>query len=60
MLLSLTQKITSVGALMDKMNLCALLVRLQNVAATVDNSLEIPQRIKNKIIVHKIHFWVYT
>ena len=45
---------------MDKMNLCALLVRLQNVAATVDNSLVIPQRIKNKIIVQKIHFWVYT
>lgn len=49
MLLSKTQKITSVGALMDKMNLCALSVRLQNVAATVDNSMVIPQRIKNKI-----------
>ena len=49
MLLSKTQKITSVGALMDKINLCALLVRLQNVAATVDNSMVIPQRIKNKI-----------
>lgn len=35
MLLSKTQKITSVGALMDKMNLCALSLGLQNVAATV-------------------------
>ena len=47
-----------------KANLHALLVRMQTGAATVENSMEFPQKTKNgtgnSILTREFHCWDYT
>ena len=47
MAITKTQKITSIGVDAEKLKTCALLVGMYNGAATMENSMEIPQKIKN-------------
>ena len=44
-------KETSVGKDVEKRECCALLVRMQTGAATLENSIEVPQKIKNRIAI---------
>ena len=48
-LLSKRQEITSVGEDAEKREPCVLLVGMQFGAATVENSIKVPQKIKNRI-----------
>ena len=43
----INQQTTSAGEVVEKGNPTTLLVRLQTGAATVENSMEFPQKIKN-------------
>ena len=44
--LKTTQEIVSVGKDMEKRNTCALIMGMQIGAATLENSMEFPQKIK--------------
>ena len=42
-----------------KRNPHVLLVRIQTDAATVVDSMEVPQKVKNPII-QELHYWIFT
>ena len=50
-LLQVNQKLASVGRMWRNENLCALLVGMQNGAATIDNSMAVSQKIKNRMTI---------
>ena len=43
-----------------KGNPSTLLVGMQTGAATVENSMEFPQKTKNGLLTQQFHFWDYT
>ena len=53
------QETTSVR-IWGKINTCALLVRMQTGAATVEKSMEVPQKIKNRITLQSSNSTIYT
>ena len=44
-------EITSVGEDMERLEPCALLLGMRTGAATIENSTEVPQKLKNKITI---------
>ena len=47
-----THKMMSIGVDVEKLESCALLVGMYSDAATMENCMEVPQKIKNNLVLN--------